>query len=240
MLSRESWLLRIANVKENNKIPIIAEIKPSSPAEGDLLNNRKITDIATAYEAGGAACLSVVTGRWFGGELSMLSSIAKATSLPLLRKDLIVNLDQIKESQDHGATAVLLTKKILRKSHLDKMINLCISLNITPFVEVASLSEIDEVCTNSDTIIGITNRDIAQKELDVDSGLKSLNIINNINKKNGALISASGISTPKEANILYKAGFDGLLVGTALLKAKNTQEAVRSLSLKRSTLHPVQ
>lgn len=238
MLLREDWLRRIAYVKENNQIPIIAEIKPSSPAEGDLLNNRSIIDISKAYEAGGAACLSVVTGRWFGGELSMLSTIANVTTLPLLRKDLIVNLDQIKESQDHGATAVLLTKKILRKSHLDKMIDLCISLKVTPFIEVASLDEIDEICTNSDTIIGITNRDISQKELDVDSGLKSLDIINNINKKNGALISASGISTSKEANILCKAGFDGLLVGTALLKAENTEEAVRSLSLKRNTLFP--
>jgi indole-3-glycerol phosphate synthase len=240
MISRKSWLARIAHVKAENKIPIIAEIKPSSPAEGKLLGNRSITDIAAAYEAGGAACLSVVTGRWFGGELSMLSAVAKVTSLPLLRKDLIVNLDQIKESRDHGANAVLLTKKILRKSHLAKMIDLCISLNITPFVEVSSLDEVNEVCTNSDTIIGITNRNIEQKELDINSGLKSLNIIEGITNHNGAVISASGISSSIEANMLYQAGFDGLLVGTALLKAKKPKEAVRLLSIKRSTLTQVQ
>ncbi len=232
MTPRENWLTRIAQVDREDRIPIIAEIKPSSPAAGDLLKERSITEIASAYAAGGAACLSIVTGRWFGGDISMLSEVAKATSLPLLRKDLIVNLDQIKQSQDHGATAVLLTKKLLRKRHLEKMIDLCISLDITPFVEVSSPNELDEVSANSHTIIAITNRDIEQKELDTDSGLKSLEIINNLSKKTGAMISASGISTPVEANRLHQAGFDGLLIGTALLKADNPEDALRLLSIK--------
>jgi indole-3-glycerol phosphate synthase len=232
MTKRKNWLDRIASVKAKNYIPVIAEIKSSSPSAGDLIGDRNITDITSAYVAGGAACISVVTGSWFGGNLSMLSQVAQATSLPLLRKDLIINLDQIRESQDYGANAVLLTKKILRESHLVKMINLCHTLNMTPFVEVSNLAEINEVITNEETIIGITNRDIALKETDIDSGLKSLELINRFKQKPAAIISASGINSAVEANILYQAGFDGLLIGTTLLKSKNPEYSVRKFSTR--------
>ena len=231
MTRRETWIARIAAVKAEGRIPVIAEIKPSSPSAGDLLDNRSAAEIASAYVAGGAACISVVTGRWFGGDISMLSQVAQETSLPLLRKDLIVNRDQIKQSQDHGANAVLLTKKILRGSHLMKMIDLCLSLDMTPFVELSDMNEVSEFTANSDTIIGITNRDIALKETDINSGLKSLKLIDNLTQKAGAIISASGINSASEAKTLYQAGFDGLLIGTALLKAENPMEAVKEFSL---------
>lgn len=235
MLVRQNWFNRIAQVKANNHIPIIAEIKPSSPAAGQLLCERTLEDIVYAYTAGGAACISVVTGRWFGGELAMLSQIAQLTDLPLLRKDLIVNADQIKKSIDHGANAVLLTKKILQPSHLLKLLDLCLSLNVTPFVEVSTKAEVDELPINGQMIIGIANRDIAQKEMDIDSGLNSLSLIVHARSKAGVIISASGIQTPEEANALYNAGFDGLLVGTSLLQADNPQLAVNTLSTRINT-----
>jgi indole-3-glycerol phosphate synthase len=233
MNNREAWLTRIAHVKAEGRIPIIAELKPSSPAAGELLCARTLTDITKAYVAGGAACISVVTGRWFGGNLAMLAEVAKATSLPLLRKDLIVNADQIIQSRDYGANAVLLTKKILQNSHLIKMIDLCISLNITPFIEVSSQAEIQALPESAHAIIGITNRDIAQKELDVDSGLNSLNLLHGLSRNFGAVISASGIDTPADATRLFQAGFDGLLMGTALLKAPDPKEAVKAFSQVR-------
>lgn len=232
MSQRQAWLERIANVKATKRIPIIAEIKPSSPSAGQLLKERSIEDIVDAYVTGGAACISVVTGRWFGGELDMLARVAKLTSLPLLRKDLIVNLDQIKKSIDYGANAVLLTKKVLQPSHLEKMIDLCLSLQVTPFIEVATEEEIASLPSHQQTIIGIANRDIARKEMDLDSGLKSFSLIAGAKGKAGALISASGISTSLEANVLYAAGFDGLLVGTSLLQAQDPLIALQKLTTK--------
>lgn len=230
MSSRQRWLERIAEVKAAHCIPIIAEIKPASPSAGSLLKERSIEDIVQAYVAGGAACISVVTGRWFGGELAMLAQVAKLTSLPLLRKDLIVNLDQIKISIDHGANAVLLTKKVLQPSHMEKMIDLCLSLQVTPFIEVSSQEEIDLLPVNNLAIIGIANRDIARKEMDIDSGLQSLSLIASAKGKAGAMVSASGIHTAAEANALYAAGFDGLLVGTSLLQALDPLIALQDLS----------
>ncbi len=232
MKVRENWLERINAIKSGDLIPVIAEIKPSSPSAGDLLKGRALSDIVQAYESGGAACISVVTGKWFGGDISLLSEVSRLTSLPLLRKDLIVNKKQLEESKKHGANAVLLTKKILRKSHLEKLINECVGLNITPFIEVSDINEIEELPTNKNIIVAITNRDIAQKEMDTQSGLNSLNLISKVRIGAGAIISASGISSPEEANLLVDAGFDGLLIGTALLSAKNPQLMIQTLSQK--------
>lgn len=227
MSQREPWLPRLMAVKAQGRIPIIAEIKPSSPTAGDLLRGRRVESIAEAYIDGGAACLSVVTGRWFGGDVSLLNRVAKVCELPLLRKDLIVNKDQIRQSRDHGANAVLLTRKILPISHLLKLMDQCFSLDMTPFVEISELDAFNEMPACGEAIIAITNRDIARKETDVQSGLKSLNFTGALqHSPAGALISASGIHTPDEARMLYGAGFDGLLIGTALLKAPNLKDAL--------------
>jgi indole-3-glycerol phosphate synthase len=230
MPGKSLWIARIAEVKAAGRIPVIAEIKPSSPAEGNLLGDRDPGRLAKAYAMGGAACISVVTGRWFGGDIRLLENVAQHTSLPILRKDLIVNQEQIRQSKDRGATAVLLTRKILQPSHLLKMIETCISLDVTPFIEVATQAELDTLPSDERIIVGIANRDIAQKEMDTDSGLQSLSLIKKLNAKAGAIISASGINNPAEANQLFRAGFDGLLIGTALLQAEDPEAALRELT----------
>lgn len=227
-------LQRIIDVKADQRIPVLAEIKPSSPSSGDLLKERNIKDITQAYIAGGAACISVVTGRWFGGNIKMLAEVASVSSLPVLRKDLIVNMDQVRESQDNGATAVLLTTKILQPDHLEKLVNMCVGLGVTPFIEVDSHKEISQLPDHKDIIVGITNRDISKKETDTDSGLKGMSLINEVKGKAGAVISASGINTNTEANTLINVGFDGLLVGTSLLAADNPEAAVRELAVRRA------
>lgn len=233
MTQRESWLTRITEVKEEGRIPIIAEIKPSTPTAGDLLRGRCAEEIAEAYIAGGAACISVVTGSWFGGDISLLAEVARLTSLPLLRKDLIISKGQIIQTREYGANAVLLTRKLLDATTLKKMIDLCMSFEITPFVEISNIEELSGFQPCNQCIIGISNRDIIQKETDIQSGLKSINMITAAQALSaGALISASGISSPDQANFLYRAGFDGLLIGTELLKASNPRKALIKMSKK--------
>ncbi len=229
MNTRQQWITRINSVKESGNIPVIAEVKASSPSEGNLLANRTVTGIVSAYETGGAACISVVTGQWFGGNIEMLAEAARATSLPVLRKDMIVNLDQIKQSKDYGANAVLLTRKILRPSHLLKMIDLCLNIDITPFIEVSTPEEIQDIPVSNQIIVAIANRDIAQKECDTNSGLKSLQLIDRIPSNAGAVISASGINDAEDASKLFRAGFDGLLIGTSILQAEDPEQTVRKI-----------
>lgn len=228
-----NMLKRILEVKAQGVIPVLAEIKPSSPNKGDLLGNRTPAEIAQAYIDGGAACLSVVTGRWFGGNINMLKEVAEISQLPVLRKDLIVNTEQVKESKAHGASAVLLTTKILQPQHLEKLVHACVKMDMTPFIEVATLDEIEQLPSHDSIVLGITNRDISKKETDTDSGLKGMSLIESAVGKAGAIISASGISTNAEANLLMRVGFDGLLVGTSLLESDNSAQAVRDLSRVR-------
>ncbi|MCY7296464.1 indole-3-glycerol-phosphate synthase [Alteromonas sp. a30] len=231
-----NMLKRILEVKSQDLIPVLAEVKPSSPNKGDLLRNRSVADITRAYVEGGAACLSIVTGRWFGGNIGMLAEmaeVAKESGIPVLRKDLIVNKEQLKESKANGANAVLLTTKILQAQHLEKLVLACVDMDMTPFIEVATPKEIEQLPSHNAIVLGITNRDIGQKEMDVDSGLKGISLIESVKGKAGAIISASGISTNAEANLLMRVGFDGLLVGTSLLEAEDPTQAVRDLSKVR-------
>lgn len=231
-----NMLKRINEVKTEKRIPVLAEIKPSSPTSGDLLKDRSIADITKQYIAGGAACISVITGRWFGGHIKMLAEIAEVSTLPVLRKDLIVNVDHLKESKDNGASAVLFTTKILQPTHLQKLVEKCVDMGMTPFIEVATSAEIAQLPEHKDIIIGITNRDIAKKETDVESGLKGMSLIDEVKGKYGAIISASGINTNEEANSLIEVGFDGLLVGTSLLEAADPEQAVRELAVLREAV----
>jgi indole-3-glycerol phosphate synthase len=222
-----AWVSRLEAVKAKGRIPIIAEIKPASPADGDLLKGRRVETITRAYIEGGAACLSVVTGRWFGGDISLLSRVARLSRLPLLRKDLIVNKKQIRQSRDCGANAVLLTGSILSTSHLMKLMDHCLSLGMTPFIEVSDEAALNQVKACCESVIAITNRDISRKETDTDSGLKSMDLAGALKHVSaGAIISASGIHTIEEAQKLFGAGFDGLLIGTALLKAPDPKAAL--------------
>src|SRR2546430_8470131 len=96
-------------------MPIVAEIKPSTPEHGDLLRGRRIEDIVAAYEAAGAACISVVTGRWFGGSSHLLEQVAAATKLPILQKDFLVTAAAMARSAAMGASAGPLTSPLLSR-----------------------------------------------------------------------------------------------------------------------------
>lgn len=217
--------------KSCGRIPIIAEIKRYSPSSGDLFKGRDVEQIIQDYISGGAAFISVVTGKWFHGDLALLERIAKLVSLPILRKDFIVNREQIKITKDYGSNAVLLTKKLLKTKHLMDLTDYCISIGITPFIEAADASELKKLQLNSYAIIAINNKNISIKESDSGGIKKSLLLHKAATKCGaGAKISASGISTPEQARLLFFTGFDALLIGTALLKAKNTEEAVKKFT----------
>ena len=89
MDSKHHFLSRLLGCRAAGAIPVIAEIKAYTPTHGDLLRHRPVEDIAQQYERAGMACVSVVTGQWFGGSLALLERVASATSLPVLCKDFI-------------------------------------------------------------------------------------------------------------------------------------------------------
>lgn len=197
--------------------PLIAEIKPSSPKVGPLLAQRSVREIAQDYMHAGAPCLSVTTGAWHKGNLGMVTEMAK-TGLPVLRKDFITSQRHLEQSRDAGAAAVLLTCALLRQADVVRLAEAALKIGLTPFVEAASDKELDGLRLPAGAILAINNRDIRSKETD-DGGIATSEALYGFARAQhiGPLVSASGLLTPDNARRAMEAGFDGVLVGTALL-----------------------
>lgn len=213
--------------KKDGCMPIIAEIKAHTPRCIDLLKGRTVASIASCYDTGGAACLSVVTGKWFGGSIEMLRELVKNSSLPILRKDFIINRRQIEQSKSDGAAAVLLTKQLLSRKHLYDLIDYSLSIGLTPFVEISDEMDLFGLHLPCEAIIAVNNKNIQNKEAGRGNIDKSLELIEACRDTGAGLVaSASGIGTRDQVHRLYNAGFDALLIGSALLQSPDIQFAL--------------
>ncbi|NUB45449.1 indole-3-glycerol-phosphate synthase [Fertoebacter nigrum] len=197
--------------------PVIAEIKPHSPKTGPLVAAHAVADVARDYANAGAPCLSVTTGAWHGGSLGMIAQMA-ATGLPVLRKDFITSRRHLDESLEAGASAVLLTCALLRSADVTRLAVAALSIGLTPFVEAASVRELEGLQLPHEAILAINNRDIRTREVD-DGGVSHSELLYAQARAGhaGLLVSASGLTTPQAVARAMAAGFDGVLVGTALL-----------------------
>ena len=136
----------------SGRLPIIMEVKRSDGEGAELMGERTIAEIVGQYVDAGAPCISVVTGRWFGGDDDMLREVAGLTDRPLLKKDFITREKQIVAAKEMGASAVLLTAKILPAKTFQHLIELALSHGLTPFVEVVDQAELDSVIHPEDCI----------------------------------------------------------------------------------------
>lgn len=211
--------------------PVVAEIKPRTGNGNDLLRGRDPAEIARTYADAGAACLSVVTGRWFGGRLDVLRTVASATGLPVLQKDFITRDSQIATAAELGASAVLLTAQLLPVVSLRRLASHALRLGITPFIEVTSEAEIAAVPHAHDCVIAVNNKDIRQRERNAADLGRSMELLPAVLATGTACpVSASGIDTPSQAADLLSAGYAGLLVGTSLLRASSAVDWFSSLT----------
>jgi indole-3-glycerol phosphate synthase len=201
-------------------LPVIMEVKRRDGNGVELLGERTITEVVADYVAAGAPCISVVTGRWFGGDESMLGEVVGLTDLPILKKDFITRESQILAAKEAGASAILLTARILPKSSFQKLIETILRHDLTPFVEVADHDELDTVLHAADCIVAINNKDIRHQERDAgDLDLSRSLLEATIATGTPCPVSASAISDPREAADLIDAGFKGLLIGAGLLQS---------------------
>ena len=205
----------------SSPLPIIMEVKRRDGHGAELIGERSIEEIVSQYVAAGAPCISVVTGKWFGGTPEMLTEVRELTDLPLLRKDFLTREKQIVESREMGATAVLLTAQLLPKSALPKLIELSVSNGLTPFVEVTDQGELDRVIRADECIIAVNNKDIRDQERDSGDIDTSRGLLEPALKAGTPCpVSASAILDPRIAAELVDSGFRGLLVGKGLLQAE--------------------
>jgi len=218
-------------------LPLIMEVKRHDGHGVELMGSRTTAEIVAAYARAGAPCISVVTGRWFGGDDELFREVRGLTDVPLLKKDFITRERQVLAAKDMGAAAVLLTARILPKSALPALIETVLSHGLTPFVEVADREELASVTHAERCIIAINNKDIRNQERDggeIDVSRSLLQEV--IATGTPCPVSASAILEPRVAAELVHAGFKGLLIGTGLLQADTVAGWVQDFNDHRAAL----
>jgi indole-3-glycerol phosphate synthase len=207
-------------------IAVIAEFKRRSPSAGELAAAPDIGAVVGAYERGGAAAVSVLTeGPNFGGELSDLQTAGEACGLPLLRKDFIVDPFQLGESVAAGADAVLLIVAGLEQEQLAALHEQALDLGLDPLVEVHDERELERALEAGAAIVGINNRDLRDFTVDVTRTERLLGEV----PAGVLVVSESGISDPEQLERLRERGVDAVLVGEALMRARDPAAALSRL-----------
>ena len=207
-------------------VSLIAEVKKASPSEGVIRQEFEHLSTAKEYEQAGASAISVLTDeKYFQGSLKYLNDITSYVSIPVLRKDFIIDEMQIYESRANGADAVLLIAAILDDNKLASFIKLCDSFCMRPLVEVHDAGELKRALAAGASVIGINNRDLKTFKVDMDNTFRLLEGM----PKDVTVVSESGIRTKEDIKKLRNAGVNAALIGTELMRAKNAGDKIREL-----------
>jgi indole-3-glycerol phosphate synthase len=195
---------------------VIAEIKKASPSRGVLRQDFKPAEIASSYEQGGAACLSVLTDiDFFKGADAYLQRARAACSLPVLRKDFIIDPYQVYEARVLGADCVLLIAAALSDAMLGELSQLAVQLGMDVLVEVHDQPELRRALEVPGRLIGINNRDLRSFETRLDVTLGMLGEV----PADRIVVTESGIHTPADVALMRSHGVNAFLVGEAFMKA---------------------
>ena len=218
------------NGQRKGEIAVIAEVKRKSPSKGNLVSELNPSLLATEYENGGAAAISVLTEeKNFSGSKKDLIEVSNSVNLPILRKDFTVDLRDICDARIMGADAVLLIVAALDQFELRDFIDLSIELDLDPLVEIHDERELDLALEVGAKLIGVNQRDL--KSFEVDSS-KAVNLKSKIPESVTA-VAESGIDSAESAAILKEAGYSALLVGELLVKSKDRAKTLLELANKR-------
>jgi indole-3-glycerol phosphate synthase len=207
-------------------ISFICECKKASPSKGLIAPDFPYTDIARDYEAAGASCISVLTEpKWFMGEDTYLEEIAKAVSIPCLRKDFTIDPYMIYQAKVLGASAVLLICSLLDRDTLRAWIAICDSLGLSALVEAHDEAEVHMAVDAGARIIGVNNRDLKTFTVDARNCLRLRALV----PDHILFVAESGIKTAGDIADLRNAGVDAVLIGETLMRAENKKSMLDQL-----------
>lgn len=207
-------------------ISFICEVKRASPSKGMIVEDFPYVQIAKDYEEAGASCISVLTEPdYFKGDKKYLKEISENVSVPLIRKDFVIDEYMIYDAKIHGASCVLLICSLLDKETMEKYIEICDNLGMSALVEAHDEEEIQKAIEAGARMIGVNNRDLKTFTVDIRNSERLRKLV----PDNILFIAESGIKTNADINRLRKANVNGVLIGETFMKAENKKEMLQEL-----------
>ena len=202
---------------------IISEFKRRSPSKRWINEQARPEDIIPGYEAAGASALSILTDeKFFGGRMRDIRTARPLTTLPILRKDFIIDSYQLYQARIIGADAVLLIAAALEVNQCNELAAQAHELGLEVLLELHNENELNHIGNNID-MVGINNRNLGTFHTDVANSFRLAELL----PTDKVLVSESGLSDPDTIRRLQEAGFKGFLMGEAFMKTNNPADALK-------------
>lgn len=215
-----------AALRDADGLAVISEIKRRSPSKGALNADLDPAAMASAYERGGASCLSVLTDvDHFGGSVADLQAARAACILPVLRKDFTVCRADVLDARIMGADCVLLIAAALAPEELVRLHRLAIAIGLDVLVEIHDEGELEVALQAEATLIGVNQRDLVTFQVDHERAVRMASVIPDHVVK----VAESGVRGPADAASLRAAGYHAVLVGESLVTAADPAAAIQAL-----------
>lgn len=209
-----------------DEVRIIGEVKRRSPSAGAIRVDLDPVAHASGYVAGGAAAISVLTDElFFGGSLEDLARVARAVSVPVLRKDFIVDELQLLEARAAGASAVLLIVRVLGRERLAALARAARGCGLATLVEAHAERELDDALAVEPAAVGVNSRDLATYVVHMDAAARLVARV----PRGTPVVAESGVERRDDVERFAAAGADAVLVGTAVARGADPAAAVRAL-----------
>lgn len=220
-------------LETNNSVSIIAEVKKASPSKGIIRADFNPLLIAEEYINNGARAISVLTDvPFFQGSLDYLEQISKISSVPLLRKDFIIEPFQVKEAKAYGADAVLLIATMYSGTQLSELLSAVNEFGLQALVECYHEEEFHALDWDRVEIVGVNNRNLSTFEVDLHRGVSILNQAPN----NVVRVSESGLNQPEDILFLLENGIHSALIGEYFMRQNKIGESLNELITKFEAL----
>ena len=222
---------RLSSIERTGENALICELKRKSPSAGNINISAEYTKIAREYEEGGAACLSILTDfPSFGGSLADMKTVAESVSLPLLRKEFLIDPYQVFESRLHFADAILVIMAVVSDAMATELIESASFVGLDVLLEVHDVEELERALKLPAKLIGINNRDLKKMRTDLSTTERLAPFI--LSKRQ--IVAESGIKEPADICRLRSVGVRRFLIGESLMASRDRVAKVKCLRSETS------